>query len=68
MAASKQTAEATQKHGFHFASDGLHMAEYIQAATIEDATAIYHKTKRLIDAGGIVSTPAPAGPNEQAAE
>jgi hypothetical protein len=56
------------KKGFHFASDGLHLAEYIEAATIEEATAIYHKIKRLIApaAGGTVSTAAPVEPDEKA--
>ena len=36
------------KKGFHFASDGLHFAEFIEADTIEEATATYHKIKRLL--------------------
>lgn len=36
------------KKGFHFASDGLHFAEFIEAETVEEATAIYQKTKRLL--------------------
>jgi hypothetical protein len=41
--------------GFHFPTDGLHFAEYIEAETLEAATATYHKIKRLISPA--VSTP-----------
>ena len=36
------------KKGYHFAGDGRHFAEFIEADSIEEATAIYHKTKRLL--------------------
>jgi hypothetical protein len=48
---------------FHFASDGIHCAEHIEAETIEAATAEYHKIKRLIH----TSPPTPA-PKEKDVE
>ena len=41
---------APEKKGFHFASDGIHFAEFIEAETIQEATNIYHKIKHLISA------------------
>jgi hypothetical protein len=45
---NKMMQAAPAKKGFHFASDGVYLAEYIEAATIREAEAIYHKVKRLI--------------------
>ena len=39
------------KKGYHFAGDGKHFAEFIEAETIEEATDVYHKTKRLLFPG-----------------
>ena len=51
------------KKGFHFASDGIHFAEFIEAETIDEATAIYHKVKRIMSPA---ATPpvAPAAPEQ----
>ena len=43
---NKMMTAPPAKKGFHFASDGLHFAEFIEAETIEEATEIYHKVKR----------------------
>jgi hypothetical protein len=55
------------KKGFHFASDGIYLAEFIEAQTIEEAEAIYHQTKRLIaQPSGTVDQPtAPLSTTEQ---
>jgi hypothetical protein len=63
---NKMMIQPAIKKGYHFASDGLHFAQYIEAETIEEATAIYHKIKRLIDTTG-QSTPAPE-PEEKVLE
>lgn len=52
---NKMTQTPPAKKGFHFASDGIHLAEFVEALTIEEATAIYHQVKRLI-------SPNPASP------
>jgi hypothetical protein len=54
---NKMVQAPPAKKGFHFASDGLHYAEYIEAATLEEATEFYHNIKKLIFpvAGGTVS-------------
>jgi hypothetical protein len=36
------------KKGFHFASDGLYFAEFVEAETAAEAEAIYQKVKRLM--------------------
>jgi hypothetical protein len=36
------------KKGFHFAATAEYAAEFIEAETIEEAEAIYHKIKRPI--------------------
>jgi hypothetical protein len=54
------------KKGFHFASDGLHLAEFIEAATIEEATELYHRIKRLISPPEQSTAPAPTDPEEKA--
>ena len=61
------------KKGWHFAGDGTHFAEFIEAETIEEATAIYHKTKRLLfpsvevaHPGEIEQSPVPAETMEEA--
>ncbi|HEX3861299.1 MAG TPA: hypothetical protein VHY35_06355 [Stellaceae bacterium] len=48
-------APPSQK-GFHFASDGLHEAMFIEAASIEEAETLYHKTKKLLGVGGTDET------------
>jgi len=45
------TAPAAKK-GFHFSSDGVHFAEFIEAETIEEASAIYNKVRRLMPGQG----------------
>jgi len=67
---NKMMAAPPVKKGFHFAATVQHFAEYIEAETIEEATAIYEKIKRRIypDVGGTVSTPAPAEPEEKAVQ
>ncbi len=71
---NKMMQAAPAKKGWHFPSDGLHFAEFIEAETIEEATTLYHKAKRLFPtsaAGEAVvaqqSTPtlAPTDPQEQ---
>lgn len=59
MSLSKPTKDKMMKappaqKGFHFAGDGTHEAMFIEAASIEEAEAIYHKTKKSV--GGPVST------------
>ena len=49
------------KKGFHFANDGVYLAEFIEADTLEEATAIYQKTKRPL----AQSTPAPLKEEEE---
>ena len=58
MTAKKSTLDL---HGFHFPSDGLHFAEYIEAENIETATAQYHKTKRLINTPPVPKEPEQTG-------
>jgi len=56
-----------EKKGFHFAATLEHAAEYVEAETITEAEAIYHKIKKPINqasnaqagVGGTVE-PAPA--------
>jgi hypothetical protein len=36
------------KKGWHFASDGLHAAIFIEAETIYEAETLYHKVKKLL--------------------
>jgi hypothetical protein len=67
---NKMMTAPPAKKGFHFASDGIHLAEFIEAATIQEAEVIYHKIKRLIsDAPAAVATSAtdaaPASAPEQ---
>jgi hypothetical protein len=45
---NKMMQAAPTKKGFHFASDGFHLAEFIEAASIEEAEAIYNRVKRRI--------------------
>ena len=71
---NKMMTTPPMKKGYHFAGDGIHFAEFIEAETIEEATAIYHKTKRLLFPAvetipGTVTTeqsPAPAEIKEDA--
>jgi hypothetical protein len=52
------------KKEFHFAATAEHFAEVVYAETIQEAEAIYHKVKRLINPpeaqAEAISTPAPA--------
>jgi hypothetical protein len=48
------------KKGWHFPSDGIYFAEFIEAETIEEAEALYHKIKRVI---GSAAQDLPAGPS-----
>ncbi|HLH93544.1 MAG TPA: hypothetical protein VKW08_00355 [Xanthobacteraceae bacterium] len=52
---NKMMTAPPAKKGFHFASDGIHFAEFIEAETIEAATEIYHRIKRPF-AGGAPAT------------
>jgi len=56
---NKMMQAPPDKKGFHFASDGIHKAAYILAETIEEATELYHKTKKLLDAPAGVATTTP---------
>lgn len=50
------------KKGWHFPSDGVYAAAFIEAETIHEAEAIYHKTKRLLfslNTGGPIPGPMP---------
>jgi hypothetical protein len=64
---NKMIETPVAKKGFHFASDGIHFAEFIEAATIEEATAIYHNVKRdMSPAATSIETPvAPPSSKEQ---
>jgi len=66
---NKMMTAPPAKKGFHFASDGLHLAEFIEAETIKEAEAIYHEIKRLITpvVGGTVeqSTASPSTEGEE---
>jgi hypothetical protein len=44
-AAPNEKSPQTQ---YHFASDGRHYAQVVMAATVAEATEIYHKTKKLL--------------------
>jgi hypothetical protein len=48
------------KKGFHFSATTEHFAEFIEAETIEEATAIYHRVKRLINPAPAASSTPPA--------
>ena len=65
--ANKMIQTPEVKKGFHFASDGVHFAEFIEAATIEEATAIYHKIKRVMssEAAPVEASIVEAIPEEQ---
>jgi hypothetical protein len=66
---NKMMTGAPVKKGFHFASDGLHFAEFIEAETIAEATAIYHQVKRRIsDAPAVVAALTPAATPASAPE
>jgi hypothetical protein len=63
---NKMMQAPVAKKGFHFASDGIHFAEFIEAATIDEATAIYHNIKRAMSpAATSIETPATATAKEQ---
>lgn len=46
--ANKMMEQAPAKKGFHFPATSGYYAAYIEAATIEEAEAMYHKAKRPI--------------------
>lgn len=63
------------KKGFHFASDGIHAAAYIEAHTIEEAENTYHRIKlklsdrpTLIVGASLDSAPEQSTPPEQTEE
>jgi hypothetical protein len=45
---NKMMTGPPMKKGFHFASDGIHFAEFIEAETIQEAQIIYHRVKRVL--------------------
>jgi hypothetical protein len=49
---NKMIGEAPAQKGFHFAATALHLAEYIEAETIQEAEAIYQQIRRPV--GGTV--------------
>jgi hypothetical protein len=67
---NKMMTDAPAKKEFHFAATAEHYAEVVYAATIREAEALYHKTKRPIapvmpaPASKTISTPAPASEKE----
>jgi uncharacterized SAM-binding protein YcdF (DUF218 family) len=69
---NKMMQAAPAKKGFHFASDGIHLAEFIEAASIEEAAEIYQRIKRpiIIFTGGTEqqSTADSAKPEEKAVQ
>jgi hypothetical protein len=50
------------KKGFHFASDGIHFAEFIEAESVQEAEALYHQVKRVMSPA---ATPAVAPAPQQ---
>jgi hypothetical protein len=46
---NKQIVTPPAKKGFHFASDGFHFAEFIEAETLAAAEEIFHKIKRKMN-------------------
>lgn len=66
---NKMMQAPLSKKGFHFASDGVHEAMFVEAASIEEAEAIYHDTKKhiVVDGTEAQSTPAPAPKAEEKA-
>lgn len=55
---NKMIQTPPEKKGFHFAATAEHLAEYIEAETIQEAEAIYQTIKRAV--GGTVSEPGTA--------
>ena len=55
---NKMVTTPPAKKEFHFAATAEHFAEVVYADTIQEAEAIYHKVKRLINpaVGATVST------------
>ncbi len=53
---NKMMQAPPSKKGFHFASDGVHEAMFVEAASTEEAEAIYHNTKKLLVVGGTEAT------------
>jgi len=49
---NKMIATPPSKKGFHFASDGVYEAMYVEAASIGEAETIYQKTKKPLGVGG----------------
>jgi hypothetical protein len=46
--ANKMMTSPPAKKGFHFASDGLHAAVFVEAETIYEAEMLYHRVKKLL--------------------
>jgi hypothetical protein len=58
-ATDKMMKTPPAKKGFHFAPTAEYFALFIEAATIEEAEAIYHKIKRTIGSTDGVPHPIP---------
>jgi hypothetical protein len=62
---NKMMTAPPAKKGYHFAATADYLAEYIEAATIEEAAVIYHKVKRLIEPAAVAPVePAPVVPEQ----
>lgn len=57
---NKMMTAPPAKKGYHFAATAEYLAEFIEAETIQEAEALYHKVKRLIVPPA--AEPAPADP------
>jgi hypothetical protein len=64
-AQNKMVSAPPAKKGFHFASDGIHFAEFIEAATIDEATALYHRIKRFMPGQGPATEQSPLAEKEE---
>jgi hypothetical protein len=60
---NKMMTAAPAKKEYHFAANAEHLAEVVYADTIEQATSIYHRVKRLINPP--LSTPQPVEDKEE---
>jgi hypothetical protein len=54
---NKMMQTAPAKKEFHFAGGGVHFAQSILAATLAEATEIWHKTKVLIKPEAEIAAP-----------
>lgn len=64
---NKMIGTPPAKKGFHFASDGIHFAEFIEAETLQEAEDLYHKAKRVMSPA--VTPPiAPAAPQQSTSQ